>query len=232
MGPDASRLVVARSEVTALDWDRRIARAGELESVHPAAAEMLAFYRAVASYQKQIALLAPPDLARLTALAGGLEIIAARVGPAELQTDAFLRNAEMSPAAAFYTRALLEPYAALQDRCPWPDHRPQAGILRPEGYGAKRSLICALCSAEWSFPRLVCPACGEQDFDKLAVYSAPEFAHIRIDACESCKQYIKTVDLTKDGRAEPIVDELAAVSLDIWAQQQGYRKICLNLLGL
>ena len=54
--------------MTLVDWDRRVARAGELESIYPAAAEMLRFYGAVASYQKQVYLLAPPDLATLATL--------------------------------------------------------------------------------------------------------------------------------------------------------------------
>jgi len=40
------------------------------------------------------------------------------------------------------------------------------------------------------------------------------------------------VDLTKSGRAEPIVDEMAAVPLDLWGEKQGYAKLQLNLLQL
>ncbi len=226
--------------MTPVDWDRRIARAGELEATYPAAAEMLRFYRAVASYQKQIYLLAPPDLPTLATLMAELQCVAEREGPAELagcavslgELEAFARGEELEPATTFFARALLEPYAARLDVCPWRGHKPQAAILRPEGYGAKRSLVCALCSTEWAFPRVECPACGEQDFEKLAVYTAPEFEHIRIDACESCRRYLKTVDLSKNGRAVPVVDELAAVPLDLWAAEQGYVKMQTNLLGL
>ena len=226
--------------MTPVDWDRRIARAAELESTYPAAAEMLRFYRAVASYQKQVYLLAPPDLPTLATLMAELQCVAERAGPAELagwaisleQLEAFWRGEELEPAGTFFARALLEPYAARLGGCPWGHHKPQAAILRPEGYAAKRSLVCALCSEEWPFPRVECPACGEQDFDKLAVYTVPEFAHIRIDACESCRRYLKTVDLSKNGTAVPVVDELAAVPLDLWAAEQGYVKMQTNLLGL
>jgi formate dehydrogenase maturation protein FdhE len=38
--------------------------------------------------------------------------------------------------------------------------------------------------------------------------------------------------LTKSGRAEPVVDEMAAIPLDLWAEKQGYMKLQRNLLQL
>jgi formate dehydrogenase maturation protein FdhE len=38
--------------------------------------------------------------------------------------------------------------------------------------------------------------------------------------------------MTTNGRAEPIVDEMAAIPLDLWAHQQGYAKLQPNLLQL
>ena len=118
------------------------------------------------------------------------------------------------------------------DACPWCRRKPQTAMLRPEGYGARRSLVCPICSAERPFPRVECPACGEREFDKLPVYTAPEFEHIRVDACESCRTYLKTIDFTKNGLADPVADELAAIPLDLWAAEQGYTKLQPNLLGL
>jgi FdhE protein len=62
------------------------------------------------------------------------------------------------------------------------------------------------------------------------VYSAEELKHVRVEACDSCRTYIKTVDLTKSGRAEPVVDEMAAIPLDLWAGERGYTKLQPNLL--
>jgi len=116
--------------------------------------------------------------------------------------------------------------------CPFCRARPIAGVLRPEGDGGKRSLICSLCATEWSIGRMVCPACGEQTVEKLAVYTADRFPHVRVEACDTCRHYIKTVDLTKNGHAVPVVDELAAIPLDLWAQQHEYVKPRANLLGI
>ena len=116
--------------------------------------------------------------------------------------------------------------------CPLCSRKPQVGVLRPLGDGAKRSLICSLCATEWEYRRIVCPACGEESVDKLPVYVAEQPGHVRVEACDTCHHYIKTIDLTKDGRAVPVVDELAAIPLSLWASENGYTKVSPNLLGL
>ncbi len=145
----------------------------------------------------------------------------------------------------FFARAFLQPYAAgirvranLQWRgptafiCPFCKRKPGLGVMRPLGEGGQRSLICSFCLAEWEFRRIVCPGCGEEDPVKLPIYAAQELEHVRVEACDSCKTYIKTVDLTKSGLGEPVVDEMASVALDLWAQMRGYTKLQVNLLQL
>jgi FdhE protein len=158
-------------------------------------------------------------------------------------------TAEVSPTNAFFAQALLQPFAErlalarwrepahdapfdAPSSCPLCAAAPQAGVLREDGQGARRSLLCSLCLTEWGYRRILCPSCGEERFDALPVYTADAFEHVRVEACESCRAYIKTVDLSKDGRAVPVVDELAAVALDLWAEGRGYRKVWPNLLGL
>lgn len=115
--------------------------------------------------------------------------------------------------------------------CPLCGANPIVGVLRPEGDGAKKSLICMLCAHEWNFRRLYCPSCGEEREPQLAFYSAPEIPHVRVDVCDTCHTYLKTVDLTKMGLAVPIVDELATTPLDLWAREHGYNKLQINILG-
>ena len=138
----------------------------------------------------------------------------------------------------------LQPYAEyLADRrentildgtpstCPLCGSKPIVGVLRSEGDGAKKSLICMLCAHEWNFRRIYCPACGEEREPQMAFYSAPEIAHVRVDVCETCHTYLKSIDLTKTGLAVPVVDELATIPLDLWAREHGYEKLQINLLG-
>jgi formate dehydrogenase accessory protein FdhE len=115
--------------------------------------------------------------------------------------------------------------------CPLCGGKPFVGVLRGEGDGAKKSLICMLCAHEWNFRRIYCPACGEEREPQMAFYSAPEIAHVRVDVCDTCHSYLKTIDLTKTGLAIPAVDELATIPLDLWAGEHGYHKLQINLLG-
>lgn len=167
----------------------------------------------------------------------------------QLLNDFWDARLEVEDSAAeareFFARAFLQPYAEFVrlradmkwdgytgSSCPFCGRKPGLGILRQLGDGGRRSLLCSFCQAEWEFRRIVCAACGEEDHQQLPVYSAAEFAHVRVECCDLCKHYIKTVDLTKTGMAEPVVDELASVPLDLWAREHGYAKLQKNLLQL
>jgi formate dehydrogenase accessory protein FdhE len=115
--------------------------------------------------------------------------------------------------------------------CPLCGAKPAVAALRTEGDGAKKSLICMLCAHEWLFRRIYCPACGEEREPQMAFYSAPEIAHVRVDVCDTCHTYLKSIDLTKTGLAVAVVDELATIPLDLWAREHGYEKLQINLLG-
>ena len=268
--------------MSARAWDARIARAEELSSKFPFAAEVLTFYVSVARLQKELATLYAPSTPRRIAGAPLRESfdpaaalgqfprflsLVASVAPAplasyarELATKPASETAELlatywekgcrfEPAldepGSFCARAFLEPFAEslatasalpppviMRGSCPLCDGFPQLGILRPEGDGARRSLLCSFCCAEWEYRRILCPSCGEEDEKKLCVYAAKEFDYLRVEACESCRSYIITIDLSRNGRAVPLVDELAALPLNLWACGQGYSKLQKNLLGM
>jgi FdhE protein len=118
------------------------------------------------------------------------------------------------------------------DRCPLCGHQPIVASLREHGHGSRRSLVCGLCLREFRAHRITCLSCGQGDFNALPVYRADDLPGVRVDACEACRTYIKTVDLTQSARAIPVVDDLASLPLDLWAREQGYRKLRPNLLRL
>ena len=148
----------------------------------------------------------------------------------------------------FFAKAFLQPYAQwlvqsgalsknahAENRCPYCFAKPQVSFLRIIEAGSEsgnRNLVCATCLSSWEFRRVVCASCGEERPAKLSHYQTSEFEHVRIEACESCKQYIKGIDLTKFGFAVPLVDDIASAALDLWAIEHGYAKIELNLVGL
>lgn len=151
----------------------------------------------------------------------------------------------------FFPKAILQPYARWlnetgakpSDRvlvggertCPFCGGRPQVSFLQARESSAEsgnRDLICATCLSSWQFRRVVCANCGEERPAKLGYFHSPEFDHVRIEACDSCKRYIKGVDLTRLGFAVPLVDEIYSAPLDLWAREHGYIKMELNLVGV
>lgn len=146
--------------------------------------------------------------------------------------------------------------------CPVCGGLPQLSYVAPppESLAAgPRSLLCSRCSTAWTYPRLTCASCGEQDTAKMTVLTeegtderslsgstvrglrgrpdpaaaggGPRFPHLRIDACTSCSRYLVSVDLGRDPRAVPAVDELAAIPLDLHAADRGFTKVVPNLMG-
>jgi FdhE protein len=153
----------------------------------------------------------------------------------------------------FFAKAILQPYGesladagiaptrdsalGVDNRCPRCGGAPQLAILDPlagsaPGDAGSRQLLCATCLTTWPFRRVLCPHCGEQDERKLGYFQSQALDHVRADACESCRRYLKTIDLGRLGLAVPLVDEVAGASLDLWANERGYEKIELNLVGL
>ena len=215
--------------------------------------------RAVASAAEEASLRSRLNVSNVSRHLPALFSLAEKHGPAKLAEEAgvvarlsqeeredLLRNflTGESTAHAFFARALLQPYAEklaanlpqpppAGDRfaCPICGSRPQTAVLRPEGDGGKRFLLCSLCLTEWEFRRILCAACGEENYQKLPRYCAEDVAAVRVEACDTCHFYLKSIDLTVDGLAVPLVDEVAAVPLDLWAAEHGYKKIEPNLMG-
>ena len=134
--------------------------------------------------------------------------------------------------------------------CPRCGGLPQLSCLAASGQSlvsGPRSLLCARCGSSWTCSRSVCPACGEDQETRLSVYSEewhgpvsgraddgngrPVFPHLRIVGCSTCDRYLIEIDLARDPRAVPEVDELAALPLDLYAADQGLTKVTPNLMG-
>jgi len=170
----------------------------------------------------------------------------------ESETDQLLLDYWRAPGGEqFFAKSFLQPYAQWlvesgskpvdrnleggPNRCPHCGGRPQLSFLRSiEGaqVSGGRGLLCSTCLSAWPFRRVLCVHCGEERPVRLNYFNSPDYQHVRIEACDSCGHYLKGVDLTQLGLAVPLVDEVAAAPLDLWAREQGYTKIELNLVGL
>lgn len=188
------------------------------------------------------------------------EALAGWLAGAELHpVDRYLARASLAPALeALGERAGAAcaggPDGEQGQLCPRCGGPPQLSCLKSSGerlVSGPRSLLCARCGSTWSCSRSICPACGESEDARLSVYAEqldgpvvsrngkhhgdgdrrPVFPHLRIAGCTSCKRYLIEVDMARNGRAVPEVDELAALPLDLYAADQGLTKVTPNLMG-
>lgn len=102
-----------------------------------------------------------------------------------------------------------------------------AQLARLEKDVGKKILCCQLCGSEWRYMRVKCPFCCSEEQKKLK-FLEEEKGPYRIDLCEKCKRYIKTLDERKGGydRGEiiPAVEDIATIYLDMLAEEEGYKR--------
>jgi len=176
----------------------------------------------------------PPELAE-----------AARARQADEPDTALARlgvywSGEREAADDYLSRALLRPYcedlarlrvtperARREGRCPFCGGAPIVSFRKdlPESSGAARYLTCGLCGTDWLFNRIRCPSCFEEDPAKLPSFQSEAHKGVRIEACETCRRYVKSIDLSLDARPLPEVDDLVSLAMDLWALEQGFTRI-------
>jgi FdhE protein len=118
--------------------------------------------------------------------------------------------------------------------CPFCGGAPWIGMRReePDSEATRRFFGCALCGGEWRWSRVGCPTCGETSPEKLPSFANDKYPTARIEACETCRRYVKTIDLTADPLQVPEVDDLLSLSLDLWAVDQEFERIEAGTAGL
>jgi formate dehydrogenase maturation protein FdhE len=165
----------------------------------------------------------------------GTDVFLARAATApvlEAITDSSRGENPLQPPRSQGEDTLQPPQARL---CPACGGSPQVSVFVDSGEAlvtGQRRLVCARCASEWVYPRMTCVACGETEGSRLVVLADPQqLPHLRIDACERCKRYIVSVDARLEGHAVAVVDEIAAIPLDIAAAERGFTKITTNLMG-
>lgn len=90
--------------------------------------------------------------------------------------------------------------------------------------GGARRLLCARCDAEWTAPRGVCPFCGESAAGRLSYFPAGPDGVYRLYTCETCRRYLKTIDLRELARPVHLpVERVLTVGMDLAAREAGYR---------
>jgi len=105
--------------------------------------------------------------------------------------------------------------------CPVCGKEPKIGEIREEeGY---RFLYCTQCGIEWNYMRVKCPFCGNEEQKTLAYFTVEGDERYRVDVCDNCKRYIKTVDFrSTNEKADLEVEDIATIHLDMLANEEGY----------
>ena len=108
----------------------------------------------------------------------------------------------------------------LKGYCPICGSAPILSIL--EGQGA-RSLICSFCWHQWPVKRVYCPFCDNSDDKSLHYIFSEEEEDLRVDLCNKCNKYLKTIDTRRTDRLiYPPLEQVATLHLDIKAREEGF----------
>ncbi len=103
--------------------------------------------------------------------------------------------------------------------------KPKQNGSKDTAEGAERILHCSFCGSEWQVARLGCTFCGNTDAESLRYLYIEGDDGYRIDVCEECKKYIKTVDSSAiSHEVVPAVEDMATLHLDIIAEEEGYKR--------
>jgi len=138
---------------------------------------------------------------------------------------AFIFDSALYPflrARALALAPLVEDGAWYRGFCPVCGGEPDFAAL--DRQGGRRRLLCSHCDSEWTFQRVACPFCSNDDPHRLAYYPSDDGAY-RLNVCEACHRYIKTIDLREvAGERLLAVERILTVGMDMAAQKAGYRR--------
>jgi formate dehydrogenase maturation protein FdhE len=98
-----------------------------------------------------------------------------------------------------------------------------------------RFLVCSLCNYYWLFPRLKCPFCQTERQDALHYFCInSDEKGIRVDVCNDCKGYIKTIGYEYEPLTEEVLflEDLNTIHLDLMAENEGYCKKAKGIFSL
>jgi len=138
----------------------------------------------------------------------------------DLFTEESLRP-ELESVAKKYGK-IVEKSGWSEGYCPICGKEPKIGEIRDEEEG-KRYLFCHQCGFKWYFHRIKCPFCGNEEQHSLAYFEVEGEERYRVDVCNKCRRYIKTVELPKSSEEPNLdVEDIATLHLDMIACDEGY----------
>jgi FdhE protein len=105
-----------------------------------------------------------------------------------------------------------------------------AALVGEEG---RRHAQCSFCGHLWNLPRVGCPFCTTIDKEALRYFYSEGEDLYRVQVCDHCRGYLKTLDTRKGGHVEALAaDDIATAHLDLLAEQEGYQRKAPRLWGI
>jgi len=105
--------------------------------------------------------------------------------------------------------------------CPVCGSAPLIGMFRSED--GLWLLECSLCHTLWNVQRARCPFCEGSSGSLEYIYIEGDPGR-RVQYCESCKAYVKTVDLRESQREVLLpLEDIVTVELDVAASREGLK---------
>ena len=104
--------------------------------------------------------------------------------------------------------------------CPICGNFPGLSIFDADG---RRLLSCSFCWYKWIIKRVQCPFCENMDSKNRLYFFSEAEKEYRLDVCQNCRKYIKTIDSRSANRLiYPPLELVATLHLDIKAQEMGF----------
>lgn len=143
----------------------------------------------------------------------------------DIQVLIFLIYNSLKPSLNMFSRALSgsldEEKEWGQGFCPVCGSMPELSVFEENG---KRSLLCGFCGYQWLSKRIYCPFCGNTDHETLQYFEIEGEEEYRVDVCEKCCRYIKTLDMKKTSRLVYLPLEIVSTPyIDVRFKEMGYK---------
>lgn len=116
-----------------------------------------------------------------------------------------------------------------EGRCPVCHSTPSIAFFDKDG---KRQLYCSFCETTGYYNRLGCPVCLNNNALKMNITTLEGEAGFRIDTCDACGSYVKTIEACLLNDLTPGLADIVSLPLDIVAQGKGFRRHSPNPIGM
>ncbi|WDP92014.1 MAG: formate dehydrogenase accessory protein FdhE [Desulfobacter sp.] len=97
----------------------------------------------------------------------------------------------------------------------------------------QRFAHCAHCRHTYRIRRLSCACCNTDNADQLKYFTADGEPGYRVETCDACRTYIKTIDFRElDREAFAPLNDLESMSLDILAGNEGFQRMAPSVWSI